>query len=119
MDQPRWAELSSHQQAVDFASEVGYPVLVRPSFVLSGAAMKVCRDEEGLRAHLDIAKEVSQDYPVVVSQFVRGARELEMDGVAKDGRSSAARRTSTSKMPGFTVVMLLCCYRPRLYRIMC
>ena len=47
--------------------------------------MKVCRDEEGLRAHLDIAKEVSQDYPVVVSQFVRGARELEMDGVAKDG----------------------------------
>ena len=85
VDQPRWAELSSHQQAVDFASEVGYPVLVRPSFVLSGAAMKVCRDEEGLRAHLDIAKEVSQDYPVVVSQFVRGARELEMDGVAKDG----------------------------------
>ena len=58
VDQPKWAELSSHQQAVDFASEVGYPVLVRPSFVLSGAAMKVCRDEEGLRAHLDIAKEV-------------------------------------------------------------
>jgi carbamoyl-phosphate synthase (ammonia) len=85
VDQPKWAELASHQQAVDFASDVGYPVLVRPSFVLSGAAMKVCTDEEDLRSHLDIAKEVSQDYPVVVSQFVRGARELEMDGVAKDG----------------------------------
>ena len=85
VDQPKWAELESHASAVAFADDVGYPVLVRPSFVLSGAAMKVCRDEASLRAHLDVAKEVSRDFPVVVSQFVRGARELEMDGVAKDG----------------------------------
>ena len=85
VDQPKWAELESHESAVAFADDVGYPVLVRPSFVLSGAAMKVCRDEASLRAHLDVAKEVSRDFPVVVSQFVRGARELEMDGVAKDG----------------------------------
>ena len=83
--QPRWAELESHDAAVQFATEVGYPVLVRPSYVLSGAAMAVCRDETTLRAHLEKAKAVSKDYPVVVSKFIRGARELEVDAVAKDG----------------------------------
>lgn len=85
VQQPRWAELESHDAVATFASEVGYPVLVRPSYVLSGAAMAVCRDETSLRAHLDKAKDVSSDHPVVVSKFIRGARELEVDAVAKNG----------------------------------
>jgi len=83
--QPRWAELASHDAAVDFAMDVGYPVLVRPSYVLSGAAMAVCGDEASLRSHLHKAKAVSKEHPVVVSKFIRGARELEVDAVAKDG----------------------------------
>jgi len=84
--QPLWAELESHDAAVQFADEVsGYPVLVRPSYVLSGAAMAVCRDEATLRAHLDKARDVSKEHPVVVSQFIRGARELEVDAVARNG----------------------------------
>ncbi|KAJ8611400.1 hypothetical protein CTAYLR_006503 [Chrysophaeum taylorii] len=83
--QPRWAELESHDAAARFAQDVGYPVLVRPSYVLSGAAMAVCRDEPSLRAHLDKAKDVSREHPVVVSKFVAGARELEVDAVAKNG----------------------------------
>jgi len=88
--QPRWAELESHDAAAAFADEVGYPVLVRPSYVLSGAAMAVCRDEASLRAHLDTAKDVSREHPVVVSKFVRGARELEVDAVARNGEVIAA-----------------------------
>mmetsp|Transcript_3522 Transcript_3522/g.4947 ORF Transcript_3522/g.4947 Transcript_3522/m.4947 type:complete len:1624 (-) Transcript_3522:156-5027(-) len=84
--QPRWAELESEEAAITFAKSVGYPVLVRPSYVLSGAAMAVCRDEQGLLDHLHKAKDVSKEHPVVVSKFVRGARELEVDAVAKDGQ---------------------------------
>mmetsp|Transcript_28128 Transcript_28128/g.59386 ORF Transcript_28128/g.59386 Transcript_28128/m.59386 type:complete len:1531 (+) Transcript_28128:110-4702(+) len=90
VQQPRWRELTSVDSALDFASNVGYPVLVRPSYVLSGAAMNVAWTDEQLKACLSEAAEVSQDYPVVISDFIEGAVEIEMDGVAKDGELIAA-----------------------------
>jgi len=90
VQQPRWSELTSTQSAFDFANEVGYPVLVRPSYVLSGAAMNVAWTDEQLRACLEEAADVSQDHPVVISDFIEGACEIEMDGVAKDGEIIAA-----------------------------
>ncbi|KAJ1446278.1 hypothetical protein M885DRAFT_625393 [Pelagophyceae sp. CCMP2097] len=84
--QPRWAELTSMADAFKFADDVGYPVLVRPSYVLSGAAMAVARDAVQLQQMLLNAKDVSADHPVVISKFVRGARELEIDGVAQNGK---------------------------------
>jgi len=90
VQQPRWSELKSTQEALDFAKDVGYPVLVRPSYVLSGAAMNVAWTDEQLRACLDEAADVSQDHPVVISDFIEGAVEIEMDGVAKDGEIIAA-----------------------------
>ena len=86
VDQPPWKELSKVDDVRDFAENVGYPVLVRPSYVLSGAAMKVATDEESLRSCLAGAAVVSPDHPVVVSKFILGAKEIEFDGVAKDGR---------------------------------
>jgi carbamoyl-phosphate synthase large subunit len=86
VDQPQWKELVKVEDVKDFADTVGYPVLVRPSYVLSGAAMKVAGDEEQLRACLAGAAVVSPDHPVVVSKFIMGAKEIEFDGVAKDGR---------------------------------
>jgi carbamoyl-phosphate synthase large subunit len=86
VDQPLWKELVKVDDVKDFADAVGYPVLVRPSYVLSGAAMKVAGDEEQLRACLAGAAVVSPDHPVVVSKFLMGAKEIEFDGVAKDGR---------------------------------
>jgi len=90
VQQPRWSELSSTEGALDFANEVGYPVLVRPSYVLSGAAMNVAWTDDQLRACLEEAADVSQDHPVVISDFIEGAVEIEMDGVAKDGEIIAA-----------------------------
>jgi carbamoyl-phosphate synthase (ammonia) len=90
VQQPRWSELTSTESALDFAKEVGYPVLVRPSYVLSGAAMNVAWSDEQLRACLAEAADVSQDHPVVISDFIEGAVEIEMDGVAKDGEIIAA-----------------------------
>ncbi len=90
VQQPRWSELSSNESALEFANEVGYPVLVRPSYVLSGAAMNVAWNDEQLRACLNEAADVSQDHPVVISDFIEGAVEIEMDGVAKDGEIIAA-----------------------------
>lgn len=86
IDQPRWAELSSPSDIKAFVGEVGFPVLVRPSYVLSGAAMRVVSTEAALHQCLQDAKDVSPDAPVVVSQFIENAKEVEFDAVAKDGR---------------------------------
>jgi carbamoyl-phosphate synthase (ammonia) len=90
VQQPRWRELTSTDSALDFAATVGYPVLVRPSYVLSGAAMNVAYNDRQLRECLAEAAEVSQDYPVVISDFIEGATEIEFDGVGKDGKIIAA-----------------------------
>ena len=85
VDQPRWRELTSIADIKDFVEEVGYPVLVRPSYVLSGAAMNVCSNEDELTRFLEVAAKVSKKHPVVVSEFIRDAKEIEMDAVAQDG----------------------------------
>ncbi len=85
VDQPRWRELTSIDDIHDFVAEVGYPVLVRPSYVLSGAAMNVCSNDAELVDFLRLAAEVSQKHPVVVTEFVQNAQEVEMDAVARDG----------------------------------
>ncbi|KGN75223.1 carbamoyl phosphate synthase large subunit [Porphyromonas macacae] len=85
IDQPRWQELTSLEDVDKFVEEVGFPVLVRPSYVLSGAAMNVCSNQEELRRFLELAANVSKQHPVVVSQFIEGAKEIEMDAVAKNG----------------------------------
>lgn len=85
IDQPRWSALTSMEDVRAFVEEVGFPVLVRPSYVLSGAAMNVCYTEEQLRGCLQMAKEVSKEYPVVVSQFMEETKEIEFDAVADHG----------------------------------
>lgn len=85
VDQPRWRELTSLSDINEFVDEVGFPVLVRPSYVLSGAAMNVCSNQEELERFLQLAANVSKKHPVVVSQFIEHAKEVEMDAVAKDG----------------------------------
>ncbi|MCD8164848.1 MAG: carbamoyl-phosphate synthase (glutamine-hydrolyzing) large subunit [Bacteroides sp.] len=85
VDQPRWRELTSMDDINKFVEEVGFPVLVRPSYVLSGAAMNVCSNYEELDRFLCLAANVSKKHPVVVSQFIEHAKEVEMDAVAKDG----------------------------------
>jgi carbamoyl-phosphate synthase large subunit len=83
--QPKWSELSTLEEAYLFADTVGYPVLVRPSYVLSGAAMAVAMNEEELERILGKAADVSPDHPVVISKYIMGAKEIECDGVAKNG----------------------------------
>ena len=85
IDQPAWQELTSLDDVKGFIEKVGYPVLVRPSYVLSGAAMNVCYDEEELTRYLQMASEVSKEYPVVVSQFMQNTKEIEFDAVAQNG----------------------------------
>ncbi|KID86996.1 carbamoyl-phosphate synthase arginine-specific large chain [Metarhizium guizhouense ARSEF 977] len=85
VDQPAWKELTSVQAAEKFAEEVGYPVLVRPSYVLSGAAMTVIRSQEDLKEKLEAASNVSPDHPVVISKFIEGAQEIDVDAVASKG----------------------------------
>ena len=85
IDQPKWSALTSMDDISKFIEEVGYPVLVRPSYVLSGAAMNVCHNDEELKRFLAAASEVSKDYPVVVSQFMTETNEIEFDGVAQCG----------------------------------
>ena len=85
VDQPRWKELSSMEDINEFVAEVGFPVLVRPSYVLSGAAMNVCSNQEELERFLQLAANVSKKHPVVVSQFIEHAKEVEMDAVADKG----------------------------------
>lgn len=85
VDQPAWKELTSVEDAEKFADEVGYPVLVRPSYVLSGAAMTVIRSQEDLKDKLEAASDVSPDHPVVITKFIEGAQEIDVDGVASKG----------------------------------
>jgi len=86
INQAPWRALSSVDQALDFAATVGYPCLLRPSYVLSGSAMNVAYNPTELRTYLEEASKVSQEHPVVITKFVVGAREIEMDAVAKDGK---------------------------------
>jgi len=85
VDQPRWQELSSLEEIHRFVKEVGFPVLIRPSYVLSGAAMNVVSNYEELDHFLSLAARVSKEYPVVVSEFIQHAKEIEMDAVASQG----------------------------------
>jgi carbamoyl-phosphate synthase large subunit len=86
VDQPEWKALTSVKAAEEFADEVGYPVLVRPSYVLSGAAMTVIRSKEDLKEKLENAASVNPEYPVVITKFIEGAQEIDVDGVASDGK---------------------------------
>jgi carbamoyl-phosphate synthase large subunit len=86
VDQPEWNELVSLEEAKSFANKVGYPVLVRPSYVLSGAAMSVASNDSELERYLGKAARVSQDYTIVISKFIENAKEIEIDGVADHGR---------------------------------
>ena len=85
IDQPAWQELTNLDDVKDFIKRVGYPVLVRPSYVLSGAAMNVCYDDSELETYLKAAAKVSKEYPVVVSQFLQNTKEIEFDAVAQNG----------------------------------
>ncbi len=86
IDQPKWKELTSLSDIHKFVEQVGYPVLVRPSYVLSGAAMNVCSNDKELEEFLSLAANVSKKHPVVVSEFVRHAKEIEFDAVAENGK---------------------------------
>lgn len=85
IDQPDWLEVTSLDEAVAFANDAGYPVLIRPSYVLSGAAMSVAHSDTELKEYLAAAAEVSKEFPVVVSKFILNAKEIELDGVAQNG----------------------------------
>ena len=85
IDQPRWKEASSLEEIDSFINEVGFPLLIRPSYVLSGAAMNVCYDREQMETFLKMAVNVSKEYPVVISSFMQNAKEIEFDAVARDG----------------------------------
>jgi len=89
IDQPRWQELTSMEEIFAFVDTVGFPVLVRPSYVLSGAAMNVVSNKEELELFLNLAAKISKQYPVVVSEFIQYAKEVEMDAVAKNGEMVA------------------------------
>ncbi|KAJ9107527.1 hypothetical protein QFC21_000984 [Naganishia friedmannii] len=86
VDQPLWKELTSFSEAESFCNKVGYPVLVRPSYVLSGAAMNVVSSQDDLATYLTQATNVSREYPVVISKYIEEAKEIEMDAVARDGK---------------------------------
>jgi carbamoyl-phosphate synthase large subunit len=85
IDQPRWKELSTIEDIVEFVDRIGFPVLIRPSYVLSGAAMNVVSNNNELTHYLELAVRVSKQYPVVVSEFIENAKEIELDAVARDG----------------------------------
>ena len=86
IDQPEWRELTSVDDARSFADNCGYPVLIRPSYVLSGAAMSVAHSDAEMESYLKAAADVSREHPVVVSKFIAGAKEIEWDGVAQNGK---------------------------------
>lgn len=86
VDQPEWCEATSYEDARKFAEKVGYPVLIRPSYVLSGGAMSVVRSEKEMRSYLRAATKLSPDHPTVISKFILNAKELEIDGVARAGK---------------------------------
>ncbi len=89
VDQPRWKELSSTNDIIEFTDRIGFPVLIRPSYVLSGAAMNVVSNKNELIHYLDLATRVSKQYPVVVSEFIENAKEIEIDAVAREGEIMA------------------------------
>ena len=89
INQPEWSALTSMEDIDDFVARVGFPLLVRPSYVLSGAAMNVCSNYDELKRFLQLAANVSEDHPVVVSKFIEHAKEIEMDAVARDGEIMA------------------------------
>jgi carbamoyl-phosphate synthase large subunit len=89
IDQPRWQELSTIEDIYDFVDRIGFPVLIRPSYVLSGAAMNVVSNKNELTHFLDLAAQVSKQYPVVVSEFIENAKEIEVDAVAREGEIMA------------------------------
>mgnify|MGYP000697746161 CR=1 FL=1 len=99
VDQPEWRALTSLEDINAFVDKVGFPVLVRPSYVLSGAAMNVCSNREELERFLKLAANVSKKHPVVVSQFIEHAKEVEMDAVAQDGEIIAYASVSISSLP--------------------
>lgn len=86
IDQPAWKELTLIKEAQEFAAKVSYPVLVRPLYVLSGAAMNVCYSDQDLKKYLNEAVAVSRDYPVVITKFIQDSKEIEMDAVSRDGK---------------------------------
>lgn len=86
VDQPFWKELDKIDEAIDFCEKVKFPVLIRPSYVLSGAAMKVAENQQQLISYLNVATKVSKDYPVVISKFITDAKEIEIDAVADNGK---------------------------------
>lgn len=85
IDQPVWQELADLKQAKKFSNHIGYPVLIRPSYVLSGTAMKVCNDDRSLEEYIREHAQISKDFPVVISKFEEGAKEIEIDGVGQNG----------------------------------
>merc|ERR1711871_311279 len=85
-DQPAWKQVTTLEAAVKFADDVGYPVLIRPSYVLSGAAMNVANDDNDLKTYIQEATSLSTDHPVVITKFILNAKEIEMDAVAMDGK---------------------------------
>jgi carbamoyl-phosphate synthase/aspartate carbamoyltransferase len=85
VDQPAWKELTSIEEATEFCNKVSYPVLVRPSYVLSGAAMNTVYSEHDLANYLNQAADVSKDHPVVITKYIENAKEIEMDAVARNG----------------------------------
>jgi carbamoyl-phosphate synthase large subunit len=89
VDQPRWNQLTTIEEIYKFVDQVGFPVLIRPSYVLSGAAMNVVSNRDQLEHFLNLAAHVSKEYPVVVSEFIENAKEIEIDAVAKDGEIMA------------------------------
>lgn len=85
IDQPVWQELTDLKQAKKFSNKIGYPVLIRPSYVLSGTAMKVCNDDRSVEEYIKEHAQISKDFPVVISKFEEGAKEIEIDGVGQNG----------------------------------
>ena len=117
VDQPEWSALTSMEDINAFIDRVGFPVLVRPSYVLSGAAMNVCHTQEDLERFLTMAANVSKKHPVVVSQFLQHAKEVEMDAVAKDGEIIAYAISEHVELRGFTPATPRFSSRPRSFTL--
>ena len=107
VNQPEWRALTSMADIQEFVDRVGFPVLVRPSYVLSGAAMNVCSNNDELERFLKLAANVSEDHPVVVSKFIEHAKEIEMDAVARNGEIMAYAISEHIELQVFTLVMPL------------
>ena len=113
VDQPEWRALTSLEDINAFVDKVGFPVLVRPSYVLSGAAMNVCSNREEWNASCNSAANVSKKHPVVVSQFIEHAKEVEMDAVAQNGEMLPTPSANTSSLQACTPAMPLSSSRRR------